>query len=59
MLGSKKKVSHVPVTSTITKLHMAISPMRNDQWSGKTLSSALRRSRRPRLRESSHRAVRR
>jgi hypothetical protein len=35
--GLKHKLSSVPVTSRTTKLHSAISPSMNDQWSGKTL----------------------
>src|ERR1044072_1041451 len=37
MLGSNHRVRNVPVSSRITKLHNAISPSMNDQWSGKTL----------------------
>src|SRR5690349_17805406 len=39
MLGSNHRVRNVPVSSRITKLHSAISPSMNDQWSGKTLRS--------------------
>ncbi len=31
----KKNVRNVPDRSTTTKLHSAISPSMNDQWSGK------------------------
>ena len=31
----KKNVRNVPDSSTATKLHRAISPSMNDQWSGK------------------------
>jgi hypothetical protein len=37
MLGLKKNVSQVPVISSTTNDHSAISPSRNDQCSGKTL----------------------
>src|SRR5918992_6043403 len=39
MLGSNHRVRNVPVSSRMTKLHSAISPSMNDQWSGKTLRS--------------------
>ena len=41
MLGSNHSVRNVPVSSRITKLHSAISPSMNDQWSGKTLRSCV------------------
>src|SRR6476619_3971704 len=37
MPGLYQSVSSVPVSSSTTKLHSAISPSMNDQWSGKTL----------------------
>src|SRR5690349_7214968 len=37
MLGLNHRVRNVPVSSRTTKLHSAISPSMNDQWSGKTL----------------------
>jgi hypothetical protein len=37
MLGLKKNVRKVPVSSSTMKLYSAISPSMNDQWSGKTL----------------------
>src|SRR3954465_7303643 len=37
MLGWNQNVRKVPVSSSTTKLHSAISPSMNDQWSGKTL----------------------
>ena len=37
MLGLNQKVRNTPVSSRTTKLHSAISPSMNDQWSGKTL----------------------
>src|SRR5690242_17074320 len=39
MLGLNQRLRKTPVSSRITKLHRAISPSRNDQWSGKTLRS--------------------
>ncbi len=36
MLGSNQKVRKTPVTRRTTKLHSAISPSMNDQWSGNT-----------------------
>jgi hypothetical protein len=35
--GSKKRVRNVPVSSRMMNENRAISPSRNDQWSGKTL----------------------
>src|SRR3954470_22407165 len=37
MLGVNQKVRNVPVSRSTTKLHSAISPSMNDQWSGNTL----------------------
>src|SRR5918995_7452684 len=37
MLGLNHRVRKTPVRSRTTKLHRAISPSMNDQWSGKTL----------------------
>lgn len=37
MLGSNQKVRNVPVSSRMTNEYSAISPSRNDQWSGKIL----------------------
>src|SRR3954464_2906151 len=37
MLGSNQSVRKTPLRSSTTKLHSAISPNMNDQWSGKTL----------------------
>ncbi len=37
MLGTNQNVRNTPVRSRTTKLHSAISPSMNDQWSGKTL----------------------
>src|SRR5687768_3547221 len=37
MLGRNHRVRNTPVRSRTTKLHRAISPSMNDQWSGKTL----------------------
>ena len=37
MLGLNQNVRNTPVSSSTTKLHSAISPSMNDQWSGKTL----------------------
>src|SRR3954449_5099009 len=36
MLGLNHNVRNVPVSNKTTKLHNAISPSMNDQWSGKT-----------------------
>src|ERR671918_1294007 len=36
-LGMNQNVRKVPDRSRTMKLHSAISPSRNDQWSGKTL----------------------
>src|ERR1700712_1041972 len=36
MLGRNHSVRKTPVRSSTTKLHSAISPSMNDQWSGKT-----------------------
>src|SRR3954447_8670237 len=36
MLGVNHRVRKTPLSSRITKLHSAISPSMNDQWSGKT-----------------------
>src|SRR6478736_736503 len=48
MLGRNHRVRKTPVRSS-TKLHRAISPSMNDQWSGKTLRSCfLPRPARPR-----------
>src|SRR4051812_13097093 len=41
-LGLKKKVRKTPVATSTTKQYIAISPNMNDQWSGKTLLSAVR-----------------
>src|SRR6476469_5477053 len=37
MLGLNHRVRNVPVISSTTNDHSAISPSMNDQWSGKTL----------------------
>src|SRR5215212_5608287 len=37
MLGWNHRLRNTPVRSSTTKLHRAISPSMNDQWSGKTL----------------------
>ena len=37
MLGVNHRVRKTPLRSRTTKLHSAISPSMNDQWSGKTL----------------------
>src|SRR5215210_4178994 len=37
MLGLNQSVRNTPVSRSTTKLHSAISPSMNDQWSGKTL----------------------
>src|SRR5688500_12266575 len=37
MLGLYQSVRKTPVSSSTTKLHSAISPSMNDQWSGNTL----------------------
>ena len=37
MLGRNHRVRNTPVRRSTTKLHSAISPSMNDQWSGKTL----------------------
>jgi hypothetical protein len=37
--GSKKRVRNVPVSSRMMNENSAISPSRNDQWSGKILFS--------------------
>src|SRR4029078_3774406 len=37
MLGLNHSDRKTPVSSRTTKLHSAISPSMNDQWSGKTL----------------------
>src|SRR3982751_6337128 len=37
MLGVNHSVRNTPVSRRTTKLHRAISPSMNDQWSGKTL----------------------
>ena len=37
--GLNHSDKNTPVSSKITKLHSAISPSMNDQWSGKTLRS--------------------
>src|SRR4028118_1681117 len=37
MLGTYQKVRKTPLSRSTTKLHSAISPSMNDQWSGKTL----------------------
>ena len=44
MLGVNQKVRNTPVRSRTTKLHNAISPSMNDQWSGNTLRRFLRAS---------------
>src|SRR5688572_20579255 len=36
MLGLNQSVRKTPVSRSTTKLHNAISPSMNDQWSGKT-----------------------
>src|SRR6478736_9970202 len=36
MLGVNHRVRKTPLSRRITKLHSAISPSMNDQWSGKT-----------------------
>src|SRR5690348_16111650 len=41
MAGLNHSVRKTPVRSRITKLHSAISPSMNDQWSGKTLRSGI------------------
>src|SRR4051794_31488041 len=43
MLGVNQRDRNTPDTRSTTKLHRAISPSMNDQWSGKTF----RRYRRP------------
>src|SRR6478609_2293419 len=49
MLGRNHRVRKTPVRRSTTKLHSAISPSMNDQWSGKTLRSCfLPRPARPR-----------
>ncbi|SHW39082.1 Uncharacterised protein [Mycobacteroides abscessus subsp. abscessus] len=40
--GSKNNVRYTPVSSSTTKLYMAISPSRKDQCVGKTLFSCRR-----------------
>src|SRR3954451_9709872 len=35
--GLNQRLRNTPVSSSTTKLHSAISPSMNDQWSGKTL----------------------
>ena len=42
MLGTNQNVRNTPVSSRTTKLHNAISPSMNDQWSGNTLRRFLR-----------------
>src|SRR5918993_1072255 len=37
MLGRNHRVRKTPVSRRTTKLHRAISPSMNDQWSGNTL----------------------
>src|SRR3954452_4714091 len=37
MAGLNHRLRNTPVSSSTTKLHSAISPSMNDQWSGKTL----------------------
>src|SRR5699024_10716835 len=37
MLGLNHRLRNTPVSSSTTKLHSAISPSMNDQWSVKTL----------------------
>src|SRR3954453_3286043 len=37
MLGVNHRVRNTPLSRSTTKLHSAISPSMNDQWSGKTL----------------------
>src|SRR3954464_13014580 len=37
MLGVNQRLRKTPLRSSTTKLHSAISPSMNDQWSGKTL----------------------
>ena len=37
MLGTKKSVRKTPEIRIVMKLNSAISPSRNDQWSGKIL----------------------
>src|SRR5262245_55448297 len=39
MLGSNHRDKKTPVSRSTTKLHSAISPSMNDQWSGKPLRS--------------------
>ena len=40
--ASKKNVRYVPDSSRMTNEYIAISPIMNDQWSGKTLFSPRR-----------------
>src|SRR4051812_29687537 len=42
MLGVNHRDRNTPVTRSTTKLHKAISPSMNDQWSGKTFRRYLR-----------------
>src|SRR3954463_4440884 len=42
MLGWNQNVRNVPVSKSTTKLHSAISPSMNDQWSGNTLRICVR-----------------
>src|SRR4029079_17708986 len=53
-LAWKKNVRNVPVATRITKQNRAISPSRNDQWSGKTLRSAVRAMPNMPVRASTH-----
>src|SRR6516162_2524982 len=50
----KKNDRNVPVSSRMTNDHSAISPSRNDQWSGKTFRRNTRSPRAPWNLSSSH-----
>src|SRR3954467_2288945 len=54
MLGRNQSVRKVPVRSSTTKLHSAISPSMNDQWSGKTLRTCFLASPAMPVRSSAH-----
>ena len=54
MDGTKNSDRKVPVSSRMTNDHSAISPSRNDQWSGNTFRISTRNPRAPWNLSSSH-----
>src|SRR3954451_16350999 len=56
MAGLNQRLRNTPVSSSTTKLHSAISPSMNDQWSGKTLRICFLASPAMPVRSSAHAA---